>query len=159
LRGGRRHSPTGAPGERACSRRPAKAWRRAAGRGLAFAALLAFILAPLNICRLNAHAAVRTEASNAASLALAVGPAARVVLCAHGDDHGGDQIPAPAPSPPDHCPVCQVAHAGAPLPPPEIAAATRSGIFLEAVAPPEIRVAATAAALHPGRPRAPPHPI
>jgi hypothetical protein len=147
---GRLHSPRRRDAALAHVRGVAQAWRRAAGQGAAFAALLALLLAPLHLCCVS-HAA-----SAAVSFKAALGPGAQSVLCAH-DGAGGDrQDHAPASPGGEHCPGCCLVGAAALIPPLATAAVAYAQAAIEILPPPAILGFRGAAASLAARPRGPP---
>lgn len=128
-------------------------WRRAAAHALALAALLALVLAPLNLCCLAGHAAAQSL-----SLETALGPAAPVALCAHSEakgDGSGDHAPGHAQH--EECPCCQFFDGAALEPSREITIAVYEAPFVETLNAPETLKAIARPQSFAGRPRAPPH--
>ncbi len=145
MRAGRLHSPRRrAP----VNARLAQAWRRAAAHGVAFATLLAVLLAPLNLCCVK-----HPVAFEAARLEAALGHGAQAILCAHAGGHGDE---APAPASQDHCPGCHLVNGAALIPPATTAALAYPNAAIEILAPPESLGFRVAAAILAARPRGPP---
>jgi hypothetical protein len=147
---GRLHSPLGRDTALAHVRGLARAWRRAASHGAAFAALLALLLAPLHLCCVN-HAA-----SAAARFEAALGPGAHIVLCAHDGAGGEHQDHAPASPGGDHCPGCHLVGGAALIPPPATAGLAYAQSAIDILAPPETLGFRGATASLAARPRGPP---
>jgi hypothetical protein len=124
-------------------------WRRWTSHALVFAALLAVILAPLNLCCLRPHSSapdVLLEAS--------LPPLAHVALCVH--DGRAD----PSDHPPGHariCPCCHLVNTAALDPSLTIKAAAYPEFRAKILAAPEIPGPSTRPPAFAGSPRAPPH--
>ncbi|VFU09784.1 DUF2946 family protein [Methylocella tundrae] len=128
-------------------------FQRAAARFLALAALLAVVLAPLNLC-----CSAERFAAQSLSLEAALGPPAHVALCAHAsakDEGPGDQ--APGHSHHDDCPCCQFLDGAALEPSREITLAAYPARVIETLFASTNAPALSAPRALAGRPRAPPH--
>jgi len=125
-------------------------WRRWTSHALVFAALLAVILAPLNLCCLRGHSGAPDVFKLEASLA----PSAHVALCVHdGRADPLDHAPGHAPI----CPCCHLVNPAALDPSLTITAATYPELRAKILAAPEIPGPSTRPPTFAGRPRAPPH--
>lgn len=130
---------------------PTEGWQRGINHVLAFAALLALVLAPLNLCCLGRSPA----ASSVTSLESSLGHTAHVVLCAHGGADREDHAP-------DHgrhsaCPCCHLVNTATLDPSPTITVAVYPNSRAGPPTGPEILGAPTRPAALAGRPRAPPY--
>lgn len=129
---------------------------RAARHGAAFAALLAVVLAPFNLCCVGGPAAAIAANFEAVSLYAGAGAAEKIVLCHH-EGADGERNPdrTPASSNTDHCPACHLAHSAAIVPPaPAKAAYAQSAA--ETLAPPDAFAFHAAATILAAQPRGPP---
>ncbi len=125
-------------------------WRRWTNHVLVFAALLAVILAPLNLCCLKGHSGAPDVFKVEASL----GPSAHAALCAH--DGSAD----PLDHSPGHaraCPCCHLINTAALDPSVTVTPAVYPEHRAKIIAAPEIPGPSTRPPTLAGRPRAPPH--
>ena len=123
-------------------------WRRFAFTAPLWAALLALALAPL----VSGRHATHNAPTGAAALQAALGPGAKIILCAHVED---GQTPAGGGAAHDHCVACQAGPGFALLLLLPALAAVRPP-RPAVLAPPAFRLAAALRPRLPGRARAPP---
>ena len=125
-------------------------WRRWTSHVIVFAALLAVILAPLNLCCLRGHSGPPDVFKVEASL----GPSAHAALCAH--DGRADPL-GHAPGHARACPCCHLVNTAALDPSVIITAAVYPELRAKIIAAPELPGPSTRPPTLAGRPRAPPH--